>query len=342
MDRILLNPWVSRAGNLSFLIATGVLVYRLVRGQDPLWVLTITLLFVGIVLMAAPRFEKWRLPRESPSWSVQADAMGPKQRSHLDALAREREGYVARLNAGNDRLSQRDLKSRIAQVDEQIVKARDAWWEPEPRFDLLTPSLDLEPESIAYLRIRNDGPTIPGVRINLYAPKRRERQWLARLEGPGHTVAPLGSTDDIDDELIPGFPKAVRWSEANLEIDGFTVVEMRFFLPAYPGDPVFLKLGADALGGWNTWQFTLPAGGGRGFRIVRASYGAGDKKADVTSRLNELIEDGRLDVIADNPTLVLGADPAPNEFKTLIVRFEVDGEEKSIAFNEGTHLTLPD
>jgi hypothetical protein len=76
---------------------------------------------------------------------------------------------------------------------------------------------------------------------------------------------------------------------------------------------------------------------------MRATYGVGDRTADVTDRLNSLIEDGRLDFIADNPTLVLGDDPAPDEFKTLIVRFVgVDGREKSIAFNEGTHVTLPD
>ena len=72
-------------------------------------------------------------------------------------------------------------------------------------------------------------------------------------------------------------------------------------------------------------------------------YGVGDRRADVTERLNELIEDGRLDVIADDATLVLGDDPAPDEFKTLIVRFtDADGREKGIAFNEGTHFTLPD
>ena len=57
MDRVLLNPWVSRAGNLSFLIGVVVLVYRLLRGQDPFWVITIALLAIGIVLIAAPRIE---------------------------------------------------------------------------------------------------------------------------------------------------------------------------------------------------------------------------------------------------------------------------------------------
>jgi hypothetical protein len=260
MDRVLLNPWVSRAGNLSFLIGVVVLVYRLLAGQDPLWVLTIALLAIGVVLIAAPRVETWRLPAAAPSWRYGREKMGQRQVAQLTALERERQGYVHRLKSGRDRLSRRDLKSRIAQVDDQIVRARDAWWEPEPRFDLLTPTLARGQDGFAYLSILNRGPTIVGARINLYAPKRSERQWLARIEKSGEPASEFGSFSDIDDELVPGFPKSVRWAETNLEIHGYTNTEWQFFLPPYPGDPVHLKIGADALGGWNGWVFREPCG----------------------------------------------------------------------------------
>jgi len=64
MDRLLLNPWVSRAGNASFLLGVVVFAYRIVRGQDPLWLIVILLLIVGVVLMATPHVARWNEGRQ--------------------------------------------------------------------------------------------------------------------------------------------------------------------------------------------------------------------------------------------------------------------------------------
>lgn len=56
---VLRNPWVSRAGNVAFLGGVVVAAVRLAKGADMLTVLTVVLVAVGVVLMAAPPIRRW-------------------------------------------------------------------------------------------------------------------------------------------------------------------------------------------------------------------------------------------------------------------------------------------
>jgi hypothetical protein len=60
MDRILLNPWVSKAGNATWLIGAIAFVYGVMSGWDPFVVIGVILVAIGVVLIAAPRIKKWR------------------------------------------------------------------------------------------------------------------------------------------------------------------------------------------------------------------------------------------------------------------------------------------
>lgn len=75
MDWLLLNPWVSRAGNATFLVGVVVFVVRLVRGWDPLTILVAVLLGVGVLLMAVPVVARRRprTPKSDKTSEVQGD-----------------------------------------------------------------------------------------------------------------------------------------------------------------------------------------------------------------------------------------------------------------------------
>jgi hypothetical protein len=61
LDRVLLSPWLSRAGNAAFLAGFVVFVWRLVNGHDPSLIVGLVLLAVGISLMMLPLIEKRRI-----------------------------------------------------------------------------------------------------------------------------------------------------------------------------------------------------------------------------------------------------------------------------------------
>ena len=75
VDRgVLSNPWVSRAGNAAFVGGIIVGGVRLAKGTDPVTVLTVVLLAVGVILMAAPWIR--RLIASEPS-AQSAPSIGP-------------------------------------------------------------------------------------------------------------------------------------------------------------------------------------------------------------------------------------------------------------------------
>jgi len=75
--------------------------------------------------------------------------------------------------------------------------------------------------------------------------------------------------------------------------------------------------------------------------IIRATYGAGDRRGDVTALLQSLVRDGRLDVPVRNYNL--GGDPAPNRRKTLSVIYSDGrrGGQQRVDVKEGGRLTIP-
>jgi hypothetical protein len=79
--------------------------------------------------------------------------------------------------------------------------------------------------------------------------------------------------------------------------------------------------------------------GGAGLRILRAEYGAGERTADVTERLNSQIRDGRLSLRVTNDTM--GRDPAEERRKSLTVWYVHKGRTATITVPEKSVLTLP-
>jgi vacuolar-type H+-ATPase subunit E/Vma4 len=73
-------------------------------------------------------------------------------------------------------------------------------------------------------------------------------------------------------------------------------------------------------------------------QITRAAYGAGDRWADVTPRLNSQIEGNQLHLLVNNDTM--GGDPAQNQRKTLRVDYTFDGRASQVVVIEGGTLRL--
>jgi Domain of unknown function (DUF3395) len=77
----------------------------------------------------------------------------------------------------------------------------------------------------------------------------------------------------------------------------------------------------------------------RGLRIVQASYGAGNRRGDVTGRLQGMVRNNRLVVLVNNATM--GGDPAVGQTKNLQVNYEYQGQRRNTTTREGNNLTIP-
>src|SRR5713226_1509634 len=74
-------------------------------------------------------------------------------------------------------------------------------------------------------------------------------------------------------------------------------------------------------------------------RIISASYGYGDRAANVTEQLQRLIQNGQLSITVNNDSM--GGDPAPNRPKRLNVTYSDRGRTRSVTVMEGDTLNLP-
>lgn len=113
------------AACFSFLFGGGAMIQG-ADGSDFWLILGTFCLGVGVLagLVLLARWEPmWsRVPglRSGPAPEWRGSATTLRQIAHLEALEREREGYI-----------HRKLGDRVKQVDEQMILARDEWWEPE-------------------------------------------------------------------------------------------------------------------------------------------------------------------------------------------------------------------
>jgi hypothetical protein len=91
---------------------------------------------------------------------------------------------------------------------------------------------------------------------------------------------------------------------------------------------------------WGQSNSTAAAVNRQSLNIVRATYGAGRQRRDVTGRLQSMIRGGRLSVNVDNG--VMGGDPALNVPKELLVTFiDQRGTQQQVRVEEGERLNLP-
>lgn len=77
----------------------------------------------------------------------------------------------------------------------------------------------------------------------------------------------------------------------------------------------------------------------RNLRILHATYGAGARQVDVTTRLQSLVHDDRLALKVTNSQL--GADPAPGDAKRLDITWCAGGKTQQSATTENGYLTVP-
>ncbi len=92
-----------------------------------------------------------------------------------------------------------------------------------------------------------------------------------------------------------------------------------------------LQLNSASTGGnWGNNQSSL--------QITRAVYGAGNRWADVTARLNSQVRGDQLNMQVTNDTM--GGDPAQNQSKSLRVDYTFDGRASQVVINEGDTLRL--
>jgi len=74
--------------------------------------------------------------------------------------------------------------------------------------------------------------------------------------------------------------------------------------------------------------------------IVKASYGAGDKQADVTEALRRHVKGSPL-IVLGNYNEALGGDPVPRTPKKLTVEYKLDGKPGKATFEENARILLP-
>jgi hypothetical protein len=73
--------------------------------------------------------------------------------------------------------------------------------------------------------------------------------------------------------------------------------------------------------------------------IISASYGYGDRAANVTERLRRLVQNGQLSITVNNDSMA--GDPAPNQPKQLDLTYSYRGRTRSVTVMEGDRLSLP-
>ena len=73
--------------------------------------------------------------------------------------------------------------------------------------------------------------------------------------------------------------------------------------------------------------------------IVNGFYGVQGRMVSVTDRLQSMVHNGQLSVVANNASM--GGDPAPGGNKLLIVVYQYHGQQQAMAASEGHLLALP-
>ena len=79
--------------------------------------------------------------------------------------------------------------------------------------------------------------------------------------------------------------------------------------------------------------------GERGLRILRAYYGHGGRTVNVTELVRQQVRGDSLRIEVNNQNL--GADPAPDRDKVLIVIYRFDGQESAASVKEGNTMRVP-
>ena len=110
-----------------------------------------------------------------------------------------------------------------------------------------------------------------------------------------------------------------------------STVNSRMFVATAWGGPGWNGGGG---GGWN-------GGSGGSLRILQAEWRPtnGTPGRNVTSRLQGMVRNDRLDITADNKTM--GGDPAQGQSKQLYIAYEYRGRRSTTTVGEGGRVNIP-
>jgi hypothetical protein len=86
--------------------------------------------------------------------------------------------------------------------------------------------------------------------------------------------------------------------------------------------------------GWNG-----NPGSGRDLRILQAFYGVPGRQADVSGRLQGMVNNGTLSLRVNNDSM--GTDPAPGTRKQLYVVYSYRGQQQKVTVDEDNELRIP-
>jgi len=88
-------------------------------------------------------------------------------------------------------------------------------------------------------------------------------------------------------------------------------------------------------------NWTNPPQGNSQLRIVQAEWRPADgtKGRNVTSRLQGMVRNNRLDITADNKTMA--GDPAPGQPKQLYLAYQSRGRSNSVTVGENGRVNIP-
>jgi len=74
-------------------------------------------------------------------------------------------------------------------------------------------------------------------------------------------------------------------------------------------------------------------------KIIKATYGSGDHMVNVTTQLQHLVQNDKLNVVANDDTM--GGSPGTKSHKTLTVYYSIHGTEREMGVPEGGKLSIP-
>jgi len=101
-----------------------------------------------------------------------------------------------------------------------------------------------------------------------------------------------------------------------------------------PASVPFAQVASSSMGqpgpGWGGWS---------DLRVISARYGSGGRVADVTGRLQGMVNNGILRVRVDNDSM--GGDPAPGQPKQLNLQYLYQGRQRSMTVREGNYVQIP-
>ena len=171
----------------------------------------------------------------------------------------------------------------------------------------------LEKEAVA-LQLTDRGPNCPNTGTR--------SQWQGRL------------SDDDQERFDSYYTRWLSYRQRNIHGEILSMQNRMFDVYRHYGIPSTVPFEQVA-----SPIVTQMHGGYDDLQIVTASYGVPGSAIDVTTRLQSLVRNGRLEVHVNNDSM--GVDPAPYRHKMLTINYSYRGLPGTMSIRESDDLNLP-